>query len=35
MIEFALIKGFCIGMTSEDNHIRIFLGLLYVGIIIE
>ena len=34
-VEFAMIKGFCIGLTAEPDEIRLFFGILYVGLIFE
>jgi len=34
-IELAMIKGVCLGITVDNNEIRIFLGILYIGLIFE
>ena len=34
-VEFAMIKGLCFGITIDDNEIRFFLGILYIGLIFE
>jgi len=34
-IELAMIKGVCLGITVDNNEIRLFLGILYIGLIFE
>lgn len=34
-IDIAIIKGVCVGITVDENEIRFFLGILYIGLIFE
>ena len=34
-IDLAMIKGVCVGITVDNNEIRLFLGILYIGLIFE
>ena len=34
-VELAMIKGVCVGITVDNNEIRFFLGILYIGLIFE